>query len=90
MKHRRSNARNARILTGKRLSVKRRRNDVRGLTAKEKNTMSLSRAISILEERSDSNTCDGDCDDQYPFVKCTGCEATAILNDIGIMVREAL
>ncbi len=60
------------------------------LSEHEKRTMSLFRALSLLEDRIDRNVCDGDCDEKPPYVKCEGCLAAATLNEATILIRGAL
>ena len=47
-------------------------------------------AIKKLEELADQDTCDGDCDLNPPYRKCSECEARRALNEISEVAREAI
>ncbi len=59
-------------------------------TGLQVSTMSLNRVISLLQDRVDRGTCDGDCDENPPHKECEGCKAARALNDASEIMRAAL
>lgn len=59
-------------------------------THDEVRKMSMFRKITILSDRVDMNTCDGECDQLTPFIKCEGCHAASALNNISEVIADVL
>ncbi len=52
--------------------------------------MIIQEMVKLLEERANSNECDGVCDEKPPYIRCKECLAVMVLNEISEILRQAI